>query len=102
MTKSNAEPLYVIAICGVGMGSSLILRMTTEEALEDLGVEAKVVATDVSSARGEKPDVIIGQKMHTEDFEGKAPVVVGITNFTDKEAIKEKLRGPFKEQGWIE
>ena len=59
-------------------------------------------ATDVSSARGEKPDVIIGQKMHTEDFEGKAPVVVGISNFTDKEAIKEKLRGPFKEQGWIE
>jgi len=103
MTKKGLkEPLTALTICGVGMGSSLILRMTAEKAFEELGVKAKVVATDVGSARSMQPDIIIGQVMHTEEFEGVAPVIISITNFTDHQALKEKLTGPLLEQGWME
>ncbi len=100
--KGNGEPLTVITVCGVGMGSSLILRMTAEEAFRALGVPAKVEATDVSSARSINADVIIGQGMHTEEFQGAAPVVVAISDFTDSQALRDKLVEPLREQGWLD
>lgn len=102
MTEPGGDPLRVLTVCGVGMGSSLMLRMTAEEALRDLGVAAKVEAADVSSARGMQADVILGQGMHTEDFAAAAPVVISVTNFMDKEALKEQLREGLREQGWLE
>lgn len=100
--KGTGEPIHVLTVCGVGMGSSLILRMTAEKALGELGVRARVEATDVSSAKSMHPDVIIGQGMHTEEFEGRAPVVVTVSNFMDSEGLKEKLAGPLRSQGWLE
>ncbi len=99
--RPSGEPLRVITICGVGMGSSLILRMTAEQAFQELGVQAKVEATDVSSARSMQADVIIGQGLHTDEFTGLAPVVVAISDFLDVQALKAKLAGPLQEQGWL-
>ncbi len=33
--------IRIITVCGVGMGSSLLLRMYTEDVIKELGVEAK-------------------------------------------------------------
>jgi ascorbate PTS system EIIB component len=99
--KGIDEPLRVLTVCGVGMGSSLMLRMTAEKALAELGVKARVEATDVSSARGMPADVILGQGMHTEEFVGAAPVVVTISNFMDSDALKADLEGPLRRQGWL-
>lgn len=99
---ARPEPLKVLSVCGVGMGSSLMLRMTVEEVLKKMDVKAKVEATDVSSARGMQADVIVGQGMHTEEFEGRAPVVVAITNFMDKDTLETQLTEAFRAQGWLE
>jgi hypothetical protein len=40
--------------------------------------------------------------MHTAEFEGVAPVVIAVTNFIDKEALKRQLEGPLREAGWLE
>lgn len=95
------EPLKVLAVCGVGMGSSLILKMTAETALQNLGVAAEVENTDVSSARGMSPDVVVGQGMHTDDLGDLAPVVVTVSDFLDADGLTEQLREPLKEQGWL-
>jgi ascorbate PTS system EIIB component len=100
-SKGIDEPLRVLTVCGVGMGSSLMLRMTAEKALAELGVKARVEATDVSSARGMSVDVILGQGMHTEEFVGAAPVVVTISNFMDSDALKADLEGPLRQHGWL-
>ena len=100
--STRPEPLKILTVCGVGMGSSLMLRMSVEEVLKKLGVTAKVEATDVSSARGMQADVIVGQGLHTEEFEGKAPVVVGISNFMDKEGLERQLTEAFQAEGWME
>jgi ascorbate PTS system EIIB component len=97
----SREPLRVLTVCGVGMGSSLILRMNAEEVLAELGVAAKVEATDVSSARGMGADVIIGQGLHTSELGGVAPIVVTITNFMDKDALRSQLAEQLGEAGWL-
>lgn len=100
--KGIEEPLKVITVCGVGMGSSLILRMTAEEALAELGMRAKVEATDLSSAKSMAADVILGQGMHTDQFVGAAPVVIAVSNFMDSTDLKRRLEESFREQGWLE
>jgi PTS system ascorbate-specific IIB component len=101
LTKGVDDELEVVTVCGVGMGTSLILRMTAENVLEQLGVHAHVTATDVSSALGMHPDVVIGQSMHTSEFEGRAPVVVTIDNFISKDEMRTKLATALKDQGWL-
>ncbi|QXJ19517.1 PTS sugar transporter subunit IIB [Actinomadura graeca] len=93
--------LEILAVCGVGMGSSLMLKMTAEDALRSLGVDARVENTDVSTARGMAPDVVIGQGMHTGEIAGLAPVVITISDFLDKEGLEARLRERLAEQGWL-
>lgn len=83
------------------MGSSLILKMTAETALKKLGVDATVENTDVSSARGMAPDVVVGQGMHTDELGDIAPVVVTVSDFLDSDGLAEKLREPLREHGWL-
>ncbi|PSK91856.1 PTS system ascorbate-specific IIB component [Murinocardiopsis flavida] len=97
----RSEPLHILTVCGVGMGSSLILKMTAEDALRDIGVSAKVENTDISTARGMRPDVVIGQGMHTDDIADLAPVVLAVDNFLDKEGLAASLRERLGEQGWL-
>lgn len=98
---TRTEPLLVLTVCGVGMGSSLILKMTAEDALRDLGVRAKVENTDISSARGMQPDVVIGQGMHTGEVADLAPVVLAVDDFLDKDGLARSLRAELTEKGWM-
>ena len=93
--------LKVLAVCGLGMGTSLILRMTAETVLARLGVDAVVENTDMSTARGTTADVIIGQGMHIIELDGLAPVSVTIDDFIDDIALEERLRPALEEQGWL-
>lgn len=99
--KGVEDDLEVVTVCGVGMGTSLILRMTAEEVFEQLGLHAHVTATDVSSAYGMHPDIVIGQSMHTPEFEGRAPVVVAVDNFMDKQEMRDKLVHGMEAVGWL-
>ena len=98
--KGADEDLEVITVCGVGMGTSLIMRMTAEEVLEELGLRAHVQAMDVSSARGMNADMLIGQAMHTEEFIGRGPVVVTVENFIDKNEMTAKILAGLESAGW--
>ncbi|MBG6088935.1 PTS sugar transporter subunit IIB [Actinomadura viridis] len=93
--------LEVLAVCGVGMGSSLMLKMTAEDALRALNVDARVENTDLSTARGMTADVIIGQGMHTDEIADAAPVVITVSDFLDKEGLQAALRERLAEKGWL-
>jgi len=84
------------------MGSSLILKMTAEKALAELGVPARVEHADLSSARSMGADLILAQGLHVAELHGAAPLVIEVKNFLDANALKVQLAGPLKEAGWIE
>ena len=86
--------MRVYTICVNGMGSSLILRMTVERALAQLGLDADVEAIDMGSYNGRrKPDLIVTTPALAKNIEPKEGMAIAtITNFTDVNAAKENIR----------
>lgn len=100
-TSERGEPLKVLAVCGLGMGTSLILRMTAETVFSRLGLDAEVDHTDISTARSTKADVLIGQGMHMSELKGLAPVIVTVDDFIDDAALEQRLRPALEQAGWL-
>lgn len=100
MRKGVEDELQVLTVCGVGMGTSLILRMTAEEVFKQLGLRAHVTATDVSSAHGMPADMLIAQEMHAMEFEGKVPIVISVISFLDKDEMRDKIVVAMEAAGW--
>ena len=42
--------LKILTVCGLGQGTSLILKMNVEQVLGDMGIQADVEHTDVISS----------------------------------------------------
>jgi PTS system ascorbate-specific IIB component len=83
----------IIAICGAGIGSSAILKVNTERALERLGIEADVTAADIASVQTAAADAqVILTSAEFVDAIGKtfADVVV-IENYFDADELMRKL-----------
>lgn len=85
--------LKVNTVCINGMGSSLILKMTVEKAFQELGIEASVTHVDAGQFNSCHPDVCITTPTLAKNI-GERPGMILITtkNFTDKNAMKEKLK----------
>jgi ascorbate PTS system EIIB component len=88
--QPNRE-LLIVTACGVGMGTSLILKMTVEDALKEMGLEARVEHTDLGTLKGMRPDIVVAQEMHASEVRGTGPEVVSIKNFLSKEEVKAGL-----------
>lgn len=98
-SSSRPGTLDVLAVCGAGMGSSLILRTTAEKAFERMGLDAALRHTDVGSARGERPDMVIAQQTYLEDLGEIAPVMVPIENFINVDHVEGRIRDALEQEG---
>ncbi|HJW91704.1 MAG TPA: PTS sugar transporter subunit IIB [Anaerolineales bacterium] len=91
--------LKIITVCGVGMGSSLLLRMYTEDVLQELGIDAKVEASDATQARGARADLILTSSALVEVCSGGNAQVRAIKSFVNKAEIRAVLEAFMKERG---
>ena len=85
--------LKILAVCGAGLGSSFACQMSAEAVLKDLGVDAKMDHTDISSVSGAQADIIIAAKNFEKQFERytiSCPTVF-LERLVDKNEIREKL-----------
>jgi PTS system ascorbate-specific IIB component len=84
----------ILAVCGMGLGSGLILRMTAEKALKRLGLEADLEVADIGTARAvaSSADLILTSQELAEQLGQVKPRVVTVTNFIDVEEMTTKLR----------
>jgi PTS system ascorbate-specific IIB component len=83
----------IVTICGAGIGSSGILKVNAERVLGRLGIEAEVVAADVSSVASVAADAqVILTSAEFVDAIGKtfADVIV-IENFFDTAELSRRL-----------
>lgn len=83
--------MKILTVCGVGQGTSLLLRMSVEDALRELGIKASVDNTDVSSASMGGCDLIVAGDYHLESLRNVETPVISITDIMDVQEIKEKL-----------
>ena len=84
--------MKILAVCGFGVGSSLILRMTIQKCLTELGLEAEVNNTDITNAKSFKADAIFTSPAFVSDLEGvvKTPLYP-VLKYSDKEEVKAQL-----------
>jgi PTS system ascorbate-specific IIB component len=83
--------LKVLAVCGFGVGTSLILRMNIESVLKANGIIAEVTNADLMTATSIETDIIFtSEELYNQIRKSaKVPIVV-ITNFMSKKEIEEK------------
>lgn len=82
--------LKVVTVCGLGVGSSLIMKMTINSALKKLGVKANVEHWDMGTIKSQSADIIVT----TREFEKKLnhfDHVIALDNIMDEEEASEKL-----------
>ena len=85
--------MKIIAVCGMGIGTSVLLKMNTEKVLRTLGIDADVEAADIGVARGMARDaeiVLTSEELAEEIGDVDAQVIV-IDNFFDLDEITDKL-----------
>ncbi|HET7026115.1 MAG TPA: PTS sugar transporter subunit IIB [Candidatus Limnocylindrales bacterium] len=89
--------MKILAVCGMGLGTSLILRMNAEKALKQLGVEADVEVSDMGSARAlaSTADLVLTSEELAEQLGPVKPKVITISNFIDLDEMITKLKAAF-------
>jgi len=88
--------MKILAVCGFGVGSSLILKMTIDKVLKDIGYEADVVNTDISDARSYQADAIFTSPDFVESLQGSVKATLyPVKRYSDKEEVKEQLLKAF-------
>lgn len=95
--------LKILTVCGAGLGSSFACQMSVEAVLQELGVQAQLDHTDISSVGGQKADIILSGKNFEKQFERinyTCPAIF-LEKLIDKKEIKEKLTPVLKELGAI-
>lgn len=87
--------MKILAVCGMGLGSGLLLRMQAEKALREIGAQADVEVTDIGTARALAPtaDLILTSEELAQQLGPVTPRVVTISNFIDLREMVDKLRG---------
>jgi len=87
--------IKILAICGNGLGSSLLVKMALESVLEELNVHGIVESTSAAEASGLIPfsDFIITTPVFARSIEipPDKPVAL-LTNLLDRKALTEKVK----------
>ncbi|MGG0718331.1 PTS sugar transporter subunit IIB [Robertmurraya massiliosenegalensis] len=83
--------MKILCVCGLGQGTSLILRINVENVLRTMGIEADVENTDVSSASAERPDYIITSNELSQSLAGHSSKIIIVNNYFDTNEIKTAL-----------
>ncbi|MDT2762302.1 PTS sugar transporter subunit IIB [Aerococcus urinaeequi] len=86
--------MKIITVCGLGVGTSLMLKMTVESAMQELGREADVEHWDMGTIKGKERDLVVTSEEFRDSFEGEEDVIF-VQNIMSKEEVKEKLEEYF-------
>ncbi len=86
--------MKILAVCGMGLGSALVLRMQAEKALKELCLTADLEVADIGTARAIAPsaDLILTSQELAEQLGTVKPKVVTISNFIDLREMVDKLK----------
>ena len=84
--------MKIMAVCGMGIGTSVLLKMNAEKVLRQLGLEATVEATDINTAREARDaQIILTTPDLVPSLTGLPAEIISIEHFFDLEEITTKL-----------
>lgn len=83
--------MKILAVCGMGLGSSLVLKLTLGKVLKQLQLKADVNVADIGTARSERADLIVTSAEFAERLADMRIPVIVIKNYVDQREMKDKL-----------
>ncbi|QNO37070.1 PTS sugar transporter subunit IIB [Protaetiibacter sp. SSC-01] len=85
--------MKILTLCGAGIGTSGILKINTERVLQRIGVDARVVAIDVTMLESELDDaqVILTGPEFVEAIGRTFADVIVVENYFDTAELQRKL-----------
>ncbi|PKQ18355.1 MAG: PTS ascorbate transporter subunit IIB [Actinobacteria bacterium HGW-Actinobacteria-8] len=85
--------MKVICVCGMGLGTSILLKMNTDKAMAKLGLDADVEAADIGTAKGAagQADFVLTSAELAEELEGLPIPIRVINNFMDVDEISAAI-----------
>ncbi|MDD3253190.1 MAG: PTS sugar transporter subunit IIB [Lachnospiraceae bacterium] len=92
--------MKIVTVCGLGVGSSLILKMTVDSAMQQLGIRCAIEHWDMGTIKGKECDLIVTTEGFRKSFAGQENVVF-VNNIVDVNETKEKLEKYLKEKGTL-
>ena len=92
--------MKIICVCGLGMGSSLILKMSVESAMKQLGVLCDVEHCAAGTMLGMSYDLLVASGDFRETMEGQENVVF-VENVIKVDEIKDVLEKYLEANGLL-
>ncbi|MEH6880011.1 PTS sugar transporter subunit IIB [Priestia megaterium] len=87
----------ILVVCGNGLGSSFIVEMNVKKILVELGVEAQVSHTDLTTSKTEQADIYLGSVDIVNQLDDGTRTVVALQNILNQAEIKGALQKYFVE-----
>lgn len=83
--------MRIATLCGMGFGTSMMLKLFIDDILKAEGVKAEVVPWDLGTFKGQQADLIVAPKDMESHLRSASATVVLINNLVDKAEIKTKV-----------
>jgi len=90
--------MKIYCVCGLGMGSSLILKMSVEKAMKELGVDCDVEHWAAGTMVGMQCDLIVAAEDFKDELVNRSNVVF-VKNVVKVDEIKGVLKEYLEKQG---
>lgn len=84
--------LKIVTVCGFGIGSSLILKMTVDSVMAKNGIDAETEPHDVTSVTDNGVDLLLTSQGLYDQVKSKVscPIIL-IENFVSQSEVEEKI-----------
>ena len=89
--------MRIATLCGMGFGTSMMLKLFIDDILNAEGLKAETIPWDLGTFKGQQADIVVAptdMEMHLRNTKSK---VVLIRNLVDKKEIREKILAAINE-----
>lgn len=88
------EMIKICCVCGMGLGSGLLVKMTVERVLKQAGLtdqDFAVEVADISTARSMNPSVYVTTREFSKELREVDAKVVEVLNLFDEKEVAAQL-----------
>ena len=82
--------LRIMVVCGFGLGTSLVLRMTLDDVLQEHQINADTFCSDADTAIGQKFDLVLTSNEISKIFKDQDKPIIIINNFLSSREVQDK------------
>jgi PTS system ascorbate-specific IIB component len=84
--------MIIATLCGMGFGTSMLLKLTIDEILKQEEIIGyKVVPWDLGSFKGQNADIVVAPTDMESHLKNTSAKVILVKNLVDKSEIREKI-----------